>query len=284
MAMAPLASASARFAAGRAAASCKSGAPGGPQKRHGRRSVYGGRPPSRSAATTAAPWWFGSQARKNVPGPIRIITTSSGMAQMAPPTSLKDLAELARRAPFFIGSDTGPLHLAAAVGASCVGLYGPMPAERNGPYGSGHIALQNARLTGSSRSRRTANNDSMRAIEADEVCARGANQILERQRPCPRTASTTATIPFAGNGLAPAAVTPIGGTGRHSARSVSEGARERSLFLANASRAPVLHLTPLSPSWRGVQIRIQRRIVVHLELAIELQPLAAREQIRQQFA
>ena len=42
----------------------------------------------------------------------------------------------------FIASDTGPLHLAAAVGTPCVGLFGPMPAERNGPYGPLHVAVQ----------------------------------------------------------------------------------------------------------------------------------------------
>jgi ADP-heptose:LPS heptosyltransferase len=34
-----------------------------------------------------------------------------------------------------IASDTGPLHLAAALGTPALGLYGPTRAERNGPYG-----------------------------------------------------------------------------------------------------------------------------------------------------
>jgi ADP-heptose:LPS heptosyltransferase len=41
-----------------------------------------------------------------------------------------------------VAADTGPLHLAAALGTRCVGLYGPTAAERNGPYGRGHRALQ----------------------------------------------------------------------------------------------------------------------------------------------
>ncbi len=122
--------------------------------------------------------WAGAEERAWAD---QIITTSSGMAQMAPVTSLLELAELCRRARLFIGSDTGPLHLAAAVGAKCVGLYGPMPAERNGPYGAGHIALQNERLSGSSRSRRTAGNQTMRAIRVEEVCA-ACERILDRQR------------------------------------------------------------------------------------------------------
>ncbi|MCX7934683.1 MAG: hypothetical protein N3A66_05420, partial [Planctomycetota bacterium] len=51
-----------------------------------------------------------------------------------------------------------------------VGLYGPMPAERNGPYGQGHATLQRIRLSGSSRERRQANALAMAAIAVVEVC------------------------------------------------------------------------------------------------------------------
>ncbi len=45
------------------------------------------------------------------------------------------LIALLRRARLMIGPDTGPLHLAAALGVPTVGLYGPTDPERNGPYG-----------------------------------------------------------------------------------------------------------------------------------------------------
>src|SRR5439155_1601769 len=47
-----------------------------------------------------------------------------------------------RPAAVVVGGDTGPLHLAAALGVQCVGLYGPTAAERNGPWGQVHGALQ----------------------------------------------------------------------------------------------------------------------------------------------
>jgi lipopolysaccharide heptosyltransferase I len=50
------------------------------------------------------------------------------------PCSIRQLFALARRAELFIGSDTGPLHLAAAAGTAIVGLYGPTTPERNGPF------------------------------------------------------------------------------------------------------------------------------------------------------
>src|SRR5919201_1529820 len=60
---------------------------------------------------------------------------------LAPPTDLDELAAVARRATVMVAGDTGPLHLAAAVGTPCVGLYGPTSAARNGPYGTGHRVI-----------------------------------------------------------------------------------------------------------------------------------------------
>ena len=54
---------------------------------------------------------------------------------LAPPTDLDELSALLRRCSLLVANDTGPLHLAAALGTPCLGLYGPTQAERNGPYG-----------------------------------------------------------------------------------------------------------------------------------------------------
>lgn len=54
---------------------------------------------------------------------------------LAPSTSLRELAFLLQAARVVVGGDTGPLHLAAALGTKCVGLYGPTDPRRNGPYG-----------------------------------------------------------------------------------------------------------------------------------------------------
>ncbi len=61
---------------------------------------------------------------------------------LAPPTDLDELLSVARRASVVVAGDTGPLHLAAAVGTPCVGLYGPTSGARNGPYGAGHTTLE----------------------------------------------------------------------------------------------------------------------------------------------
>ena len=60
---------------------------------------------------------------------------------LAPPTDLDTLLALLRRASVVVAADTGPLHLAAALGTLCVGLYGPTSAARNGPFGPAHRTL-----------------------------------------------------------------------------------------------------------------------------------------------
>jgi len=56
-------------------------------------------------------------------------------ARVAPPTNLRQLAAILAQARAVIGADTGPLHLAAALGTPAVGLFGPTNPKRNGPYG-----------------------------------------------------------------------------------------------------------------------------------------------------
>jgi heptosyltransferase-1 len=63
-------------------------------------------------------------------------------AVLAPPTDLGELAALLKRCRLMIASDTGPLHLAAALGTSSLGLFGPTSALRNGPYGAACRGLQ----------------------------------------------------------------------------------------------------------------------------------------------
>jgi lipopolysaccharide heptosyltransferase I len=63
-----------------------------------------------------------------------VARSSAGAARLAPPTQVADLAVLMRDAALVVSGDTGPLHIAAAMGAPIVGLYGPTFPERNGPW------------------------------------------------------------------------------------------------------------------------------------------------------
>jgi lipopolysaccharide heptosyltransferase I len=63
-----------------------------------------------------------------------VADASSGSARVAPPTEIPDLVALSRAARLIVSGDTGPLHIAAAVGTPAVGLYGPTNPHRNGPW------------------------------------------------------------------------------------------------------------------------------------------------------
>src|SRR5450755_483076 len=67
------------------------------------------------------------------PGELDLAAEIGG--QIAPETNLRELAFLMQQARIVVGADTGPLHLADAVGTRVVGLYGPTDSRRNGPYG-----------------------------------------------------------------------------------------------------------------------------------------------------
>lgn len=100
-----------------------------------------------------------------------VVQNADGAAVLSPQTNLTELASLSRLATLFIGSDTGPLHIAAAVGTHCIGLYGPMPARRNGPYGHHNRSIQKASLEGTRISPHRASRDLMDAIDLETVCA-----------------------------------------------------------------------------------------------------------------
>lgn len=59
-------------------------------------------------------------------------------------SSLKELAALYERADVVISTDTGPMHIAAAVGTPVVALFGPTAPWRTGPHGEKHQVLRNA--------------------------------------------------------------------------------------------------------------------------------------------
>jgi len=56
--------------------------------------------------------------------------------------SVSELIALTRRASLLVGGDTGPMHLAAALGVPIVALFGPTRPERNGPYATRSVVLR----------------------------------------------------------------------------------------------------------------------------------------------
>jgi len=71
-----------------------------------------------------------------------VVAAANGMGTILS-TSMAELIALTRRVSLVIGGDTGPLHLACAVGVPVVGIYGPTDPRRNGPFGNRFQVLRN---------------------------------------------------------------------------------------------------------------------------------------------
>jgi lipopolysaccharide heptosyltransferase I len=73
-----------------------------------------------------------------------VVRHADGAALATPPTTIRDLVALARGATVMVSGDTGPTHIAAAVGTPIVGIYGPTRPERNGPWRPDDVAVSRA--------------------------------------------------------------------------------------------------------------------------------------------
>jgi lipopolysaccharide heptosyltransferase I len=111
-----------------------------------------------------------------------IVEQSRGAAIPAPSTSLPELTALLKHARLFVGSDTGPLHMAAALGIPCVALFGASSGVACGPFGAGHVMLQEAQDESPGRKRKGADNGAMRKITANTVCA-ACDHLLKATAP-----------------------------------------------------------------------------------------------------
>jgi len=87
---------------------------------------------------------------------IHAVETSGGAARIVV-CNVTGLVSLMRRADLLVGGDTGPMHLAAAMGVPLVALFGPTSPERNGPWGPGEkrVLRDAASLTSYKRSAQT---------------------------------------------------------------------------------------------------------------------------------
>jgi heptosyltransferase I len=84
------------------------------------------------------------------------------------------LIALTRRARLFIGGDTGPLHLAAALQVPVVAIFGPTDPARNGPYGTRaqHRVAQSGERRPHARRAQRMRGCSRSAVEAVVAAAR----------------------------------------------------------------------------------------------------------------
>jgi heptosyltransferase I len=109
---------------------------------------------------------------------VRSAESASGGTARAMSCTITELIALTRRARLFIGGDTGPLHLAAALRVPVVAIYGPTDPARNGPYGTRSIVLRSVESI-TSHARRAEADDGMLTIGSDVVLG-AARKLLGR--------------------------------------------------------------------------------------------------------
>jgi ADP-heptose:LPS heptosyltransferase len=79
-----------------------------------------------------------------------ILAGDEGVINLINKTSLPELSAVLKRASLLVSGDSGPIHLAAAVGTPVVALFrNDLPgktAKRWGPWGEGHIIIEKNKL------------------------------------------------------------------------------------------------------------------------------------------
>lgn len=84
-------------------------------------------------------------------------------------TDLLTLAALYEKADCLISTDTGPMHVAAAMGTPVIALFGPTASWRTGPFGSGHTIMRKGIPCSPCFKKHCAHVDCMHEIEVAEV-------------------------------------------------------------------------------------------------------------------
>jgi len=97
----------------------------------------------------------------------------AGMKREAPglagETNLKMLAAFYERIKFLISTDTGPMHLAAALGKPVVAIFGPTAPWRTGPFGAGHQIIRACLKCSPCFRRKCSSTDCMAQISTEDV-------------------------------------------------------------------------------------------------------------------
>jgi heptosyltransferase-1 len=91
---------------------------------------------ARHGLMSVALWGPGEEALA-----AEIVAGAGGAAVLSPKTTIADIVAIARGAALMVSGDTGPAHVASAVGTPMVGIYGPTRPSRNGPLSACDVTV-----------------------------------------------------------------------------------------------------------------------------------------------
>ena len=133
---------------------------------------------ARHALQSVAVWGPGEELLAR-----EVVDQSGGAALLSPPTTIADVVALARGASLYLSGDTGPAHIAAAVGTPIVGIYGPTRPSRNGPWSPHDVTVSRADVCQCHHLRQCRlKTMCLEDIQVDEVLAAVEKRLETRQR------------------------------------------------------------------------------------------------------
>jgi heptosyltransferase-2 len=95
-------------------------------------------------------------------------------------TSLRENLSVYRAANLFFGVDSGPMHMAAAVGIPVIALFGPTDERKWGPWGNGHTVISKRLLCYPCKPHKCSDNECMKQITSKETLEIVEGKITER--------------------------------------------------------------------------------------------------------
>jgi heptosyltransferase-1 len=105
-----------------------------------------------------------------------VIARGTGGAAIPLTCTVAQLIAITRRVALVVAGDTGPLHLACALGRPVIGIYGPTDPSRNGPYGTKFRVIRNPQSR-RDHTRRDSPEEGLLTIQPDDVL-RAADALL----------------------------------------------------------------------------------------------------------
>ena len=100
-----------------------------------------------------------------------------GAVHLAGRTTLRQLAAVLERASLVVANDTGPMHMAAALGRPLVTVFGPTDPARTGPYGRPDSVVRLDVPCSPCLSRRCVHQTCLRSLGIEPVLATAAEQL-----------------------------------------------------------------------------------------------------------
>ena len=110
---------------------------------------------------------------------LRRVKAARKVLNLVGETSLRELAGLFSIADLVLTPDTGPMHLAVAVHAPLIALFGPTAPWRTGPYGNGHVILRKSLACSPCFKKKCATMECMNTLSVEEVLQAAERKMLD---------------------------------------------------------------------------------------------------------